>query len=82
FNGVAPNPLSNKEFTKVIGKVLNRPVWLPAVPSFLLKLFLGEMVNLVIQGNAVSCDKMQQAGFNFTFTRAEDAIQHLVLNKL
>ena len=82
FNGVAPNPLSNKEFTKVIGKVLNRPVWLPAVSSFLLKLFLGEMANLVLQGNAVSCDKMQQAGFNFTFTRAEDAIQHLVLNKL
>jgi hypothetical protein len=81
FNGVAPNPLSNKDFTKAIGKVLNKPVWLPAVPSFLLKIFLGEMANLVTQGNAVSCNKIQQAGFRFNYTEAQTAIQQLITTK-
>lgn len=78
FNGVAPNPVNQKVFTKLVGKALKRPVWLPNVPAFLLKAALGEMSQLVLEGSRVSCEKVQQHGFRFAFTQAETALKEIL----
>jgi len=49
FNMTAPNPVTNAEFTRILGHVLNRPAVLPA-PSPALKLALGEMARLLLTG--------------------------------
>jgi hypothetical protein len=77
FNAVASNPVTNSEFTKVVAKELNRPLFLPNVPSFVLKLALGEMSNIVLGGNKVSNRKIINAGFNFQYDKLDIAIQEI-----
>lgn len=79
FNAVSGNWVSNKEITKTIGKVLNRPVWPVHVPAFVLKLMLGEMANIVLQGSKVTADKIKQTGFEFKYTTLEAALKSLRL---
>jgi uncharacterized protein (TIGR01777 family) len=78
FNAVAPNPATNKEFTKLIGKVLKRPVFLPNVPSFALKLALGEMSQAVLGGNKVSNERITNHGFEFKYKELMPALQNLL----
>lgn len=77
FNLSAPEPLSNAEFTKILAKVLRRPYWL-AVPAFLLRLVLGEMSTLVLEGQFVLPERLQKLGFRFRFPRAEEALRDLL----
>ena len=80
FNAVAPNPVSNEEFTKTLGKVLNRPTVLP-VPEFAIKMLFGEMgKTLLLEGARVVPQKLQDAGFDFDFPNLEDAIKHVLKN--
>lgn len=75
YNGVAPQWSSNREVTKAIAKALHRPLLLPPVPSFVMKLMLGEMANLVLLGSKVSSEKIQQTGFKFQFEDLTTAIE-------
>ncbi|KAA3661156.1 MAG: TIGR01777 family protein [Chloroflexi bacterium] len=77
INVTAPNPLTNKAFGKVIGKVLKRPSFFP-VPAFALKLLLGEIAAIVLEGRNVSSQKLQDLGFSFTYTEAESALHDLL----
>lgn len=79
YNAVCGDWVTNKEMTKAIGKVLSRPVWPVHIPAFVLKLILGEMANIVLQGSKVSADKIKQTGFNFTYTKIDDALKSLKL---
>ncbi len=65
---------TNKAMTKALATVLQKPLWLPHVPAFVLKGLLGEMADMVLKGSKVSSQKIKQAGFQFTFTRLEEAI--------
>lgn len=77
-NVTAPNPVTNEEFTKTLGKVLNRPTFL-AVPEFAIKLFFGEMgEELLLRGTRVIPKKLEDAGFEFKFTNLEQALKHAV----
>lgn len=78
YNGVAPNPVTNKELTKLMANALNRPLILPNVPGFLLKIMLGEMASLVLEGSRVSSAKAQQAGMTYLFPTADSALQDLL----
>ncbi len=78
YNAVAPHPVTNHEITKAIGKVLNRAVWLPNVPGFVLSMVVGEMAAIVINGATVSSDKIQKAGYHFQFTELEKALNNLL----
>ncbi len=78
YNGVAPNPVTNKEFTNVVAKILHRRILLPPIPAFVLKLYLGEMADLVLKGNKISSQKIQRAGFQFKFNKLDDALQDLL----
>ncbi|MGL1888224.1 MAG: TIGR01777 family oxidoreductase [Reichenbachiella sp.] len=79
FNAVAPNPISNSSFTQLLAKVLKRPVWLPNVPSFILKMMLGEMSQIVLEGNIISNQKVIDTGFKFEFENPEKAIRDLLI---
>ncbi len=76
INATTPNPATNKEFTKTLGKVLSRPTILP-IPAFGIKLLFGEMgERLLLEGCRVIPKKLQDAGFEFQFTNLEDAMKH------
>lgn len=78
YNAVAPNPVQNKKITKLIAAQLGSPLWLPAVPAIFLKLALGEMSVLVVEGQLVSSKKIQELGYNFKFYNIESALQDLL----
>lgn len=78
YNSVAPNPTTNRAFTNAIAKTIHKPLFLPPIPSFVLKFLLGEMAELVLYGNRVSADKIHQAGYEFKFEYVEDALQDLL----
>ena len=78
FNAVGPEWVTNTEMTKTIAKVLKKPLWLPPVPGFVLKIILGEMADLVINGSKVSSTKIQNTGFQFRFTRLDEALKKLL----
>lgn len=78
LNAVAPYPVTNREFTSVLGKVLGRPAVLP-VPSFALQLLLGEMAEeLLLGGCNVLPEKLTAAGFKFQYPQIEPALRHLL----
>jgi uncharacterized protein (TIGR01777 family) len=78
YNAAAPNPVSNKEFTKTLAKILHKPIILPPIPAFALKLLLGEMADIVLKGAKVSSEKIQKTGFLFKFNKLEDALTDLL----
>lgn len=76
YNAVAPAPVSNKELTLQLAKS-RKKFYLPFyVPSFILKLILGEMSVEILKSATVSSAKIQQAGFSFRFPDIKTAIQH------
>ncbi len=77
YNVAAPNPVTNAEFTRVLGRVMGRPSLLP-VPEFALKLLLGEVAALVLEGRPVSVKKLQALGFDFRFPTLEAALLDLL----
>ena len=81
FNAVGVEPVTNKEMTQAIAKILKKPLWTPHVPDFALKLVLGEMADIVIHGNKISSQKIQKIGFTFQFTDLGQALQNLFEKK-
>lgn len=77
YNAIAGN-VSNKNFSKMLSKAMNKPFWLPNVPGFMLKLFLGEMAVILLEGSAASNQKLLQTGFNFQFADLEMGLKGLV----
>lgn len=66
YNLTAPNSVNNREFTKVLGKFVNRPTVFIA-PSFVLKSLLGEMKTLLLDGQRVYPKALLQIGFEFNY---------------
>jgi uncharacterized protein len=77
FNLATPHPLTNAEFGRAAGRVMGRPAWLPA-PAFALRLALGEMATMVLDGQRVVPRRLLAMGFAFRFPEAEAALQDLV----
>lgn len=77
FNAVAPNPVTNQVFTKEIAKVLKKPLFLPNIPQFIMKLVLGEMSYLLFSSKNLSSQKIIGQGFDFQFPKIEQAITDL-----
>lgn len=75
-NAVAPDPVSNDEFGRVLGRVTHRPHWFP-VPALLLKLVLGEMSTLVLKGQKAMPRKALEHGFVFAFPQLEGALRDI-----
>lgn len=76
FNVTAPDSKQMYDFGKILGEVLHRPHWMP-VPSFALKLVLGEKSQLVLKGQRVLPEKLLLHGFKFTYPDLRDALQNI-----
>ena len=77
-NTTSPNPVTNLEFTKVLGKVLGRPTIFP-MPAFAAKLALGEMAEeLLLTSSRIAPKKLEEAGYQFKYPDLELALRHLL----
>src|SRR5687767_1708360 len=75
-NAVSPNPVTNAEFTKALGKELYRPTILP-LPEFAVNLFFGEMGDaLLLDSTRVVPKRLLEAGYEFKFTDLRPALRH------
>ena len=77
YNLTAPNPVNYKEFSKIAGRVMNRPSFMH-VPGFVIKLALGEKAELVLDGLRAVPDRLLAAGYKFKFTDLEPALRDLL----
>lgn len=77
YNGVAPNPVAQKKLVNVLAKEMEKPQILPNIPSFALKLFMGEMVDIILNSQRVSSAKIQDEGFTFSYSNLENALAQL-----
>jgi uncharacterized protein len=77
-NCTAPNPVPNREMTELLGKALHRPVFMPRIPSFLLKSALGDLGAVVLESQRVLPRKLEAAGFLFEYPEIRKAFADLV----
>jgi len=77
LNGVAPRPVRNAEFAKVLGRVVRRPAILPT-PRLALRLALGEFADVLATGQRVIPRKTRETGFEFRFEELEGALRDIV----
>ncbi|MGI4871566.1 MAG: TIGR01777 family oxidoreductase [Janthinobacterium lividum] len=75
YNTVAPHPVNNQEFTETLAQVMHRPLLLPKVPAFGLKLAMGEMSEIVLGSQRVSADKVLSQGFTFEYPTLREALE-------
>lgn len=75
-NATAPQPVTNEQFGRMIGKVYHRPHWFP-VPAFLLKAAVGELSEILLEGQRVLPSKAVNNGFTFTFPTLQPALEQL-----
>lgn len=74
INATAPNPVTMKEFSTVLGRVMHRPSWTP-VPSLALRLLLGEMADMLLTGQRVLPAQAQKLGYTFRHPRLDEALK-------
>jgi uncharacterized protein (TIGR01777 family) len=75
-NAVSPNPMTNRQFTKTLGRVLRRPTILP-LPAAIVRLLFGETGRALLLASArVLPTKLQTAGFEFSHPHLEEALRH------
>jgi len=77
YNAVAPNPVTNNRLVKEIAEVLKKPLILPKVPEFMMKLLLGEMAYLLFCSQRVCSRKIEEEGFHFNFQNISSALHQL-----
>ena len=75
YNAVAPSPVTNQEFTETLAAVMHRPLVLPKVPAFGLKLMMGEMSEIVLYSQRVSAEKVLRQGFEFEYSQLRPALE-------
>jgi len=76
INAVSPNTVTNREFTKVLGKVLRRPALFP-LPAFVAKIMLGEMADDLLLGSTrVVPEVLNRSGFEFQYADLEACLRH------
>ncbi|MGM8363024.1 TIGR01777 family oxidoreductase [Flavobacterium sp. ARAG 55.4] len=75
YNAAVSDDTTNESFSRVLAKVYGYKLWLPNVPSFLIRLVLGEMSKLLLTGRRVSNAKIRTLGFEFRHTNLEATLK-------
>ena len=77
FNGTAPNPVTNADFTRALGHALSRPAVIP-VPGFGLRIALGELASSLLSGQRAVPGRALEMGFEFRYPEIESALANLL----
>jgi hypothetical protein len=77
FNLVAPEPLSNAQFARALGRVLRWPNVIP-VPAFAMRIAFGEVTDVLLEGQRAVPQRLLDRGFAFRFPAAEGALRDLL----
>lgn len=78
YNASAPDFINNRELTGKIASHLNKKIWLPNVPKFIIKAALGEMSVLALEGSRVSARKIENSGFKFVYNNLDKALADVI----
>lgn len=78
YNAVSPQHTTNENLTKKIAEVLKKPLFMPNVPSFVLKLLFGELSDALLEGSRASAQKIMDTGFQFKFPDLKGALEDLL----
>ena len=60
----------------MIAKKLKKPLWLPNIPAFVMKLLLGKMAVIILEGSRVSSEKIMATGFKFKYPNIKEALDN------
>ena len=77
YNAVAPNPVSNEKLSLAIATVLKKPLFMPNIPKFIMKLLLGEMHELLFENRNISSQKIVEKGFVFKYKTIDEAMENI-----
>lgn len=77
YNLCAPNPVTNKQFSNLVGSQMGRPALMPA-PAFAIKTVLGDMSTMLLDGQRAVPQKLEEAGFFFKYATAQEALSALL----
>ncbi len=77
YNLSAPEVLRNADFGRTIARVLRRPYWFP-VPAFALRLAIGEMSQMVLEGQRADCSRLLSSGYTFKYPALAEALTQIV----
>jgi uncharacterized protein (TIGR01777 family) len=78
INCTAPNPVQNEEMTRILGEVLGKPTFMPAVPAFAIRILMGEFGSIFLEGQKVMPKRLLDKGFCFRFPEIRGALQDLL----
>ncbi len=78
YNAVSPNPVTNQELTFTIAKVLKKPLFMPNIPKFVMKLMLGEMHELLFENRNLSAKKIEERDFEFKYKKIDKALINIL----
>jgi len=81
YNAVSPQHTTNENLTRKIAEVLHKPLFMPHVPAFVLKLIFGELADALLEGSRASSQKIQETGFKFKFPDLKMALEDLLKEK-
>ncbi len=81
YNAVAPEVLTNKEFTNQLKNAINSKALLLPAPAFGIKLVFGEMARVVLNSSNISSKKIREAGFSFDYPTLQEALSQLYPKK-
>jgi len=79
YNAVAPQQLTNQEFSKKVALSLKKSIWLPNIPAIIFKLIFGEMAVILLNGSRISSVKIEALGFQFKYPKLDLALKDLKL---
>ncbi len=80
YNAASLEYSTNAEFMKKMAKAMNRPFFMPKIPSFLIRLIMGESSGMVLEGSRISSQKIVDEGFEFSFPTSDQAIKDSISN--
>jgi NAD dependent epimerase/dehydratase family enzyme len=77
INCTSPEPVRNREMTTILGQVLGKPTFMPAVPGFVIRLVMGEFGSVLLKGQRVLPRRLLKKGFSFQFPSLKDALEEI-----
>ncbi len=77
YNAVGPEIVSNQDFMQILADVMEKPLILPNVPEFLIKMMFGQKADLILKGVKLSSKKIQSTGFTFNYPTLNSALMQI-----